>query len=174
VAVHGIGTLSIRQTGSESLTIEADDDVLPLLGSEVQGGRLVLGPKPNTTIQARTPIRYTLTVKTLRALDVSGAAAVEATDLRLPALQVTLSGSGEATLAGTVDRQEIQLTGSGVYHGDGLESAAATVRVSGSGEAVVRVRDTLDAQVSGSGTVEYLGDPTVTQRVSGAGSIRHR
>ena len=36
VSLTGIGALIIQQTGEESLTIEADDNILPLLTSETR------------------------------------------------------------------------------------------------------------------------------------------
>jgi hypothetical protein len=49
-----------------------------------------------------------------------------------------------------------------------------TVRVSGSGEAVVNVADELDVDVSGSGGVQYIGDPTVAESISGSGDITRK
>jgi hypothetical protein len=62
VVEDGVGNLSIQQTGSESLTVEADEDVLPKVKTEVESNRLILGPKPNTTIHTTAPISYKLTV----------------------------------------------------------------------------------------------------------------
>jgi hypothetical protein len=42
VELSGDGKLEIEQTGTESLTVTADDNILKLLKSEVSAGRLVL------------------------------------------------------------------------------------------------------------------------------------
>src|SRR3954452_19692731 len=42
------GHLVIEQNGTEGLTITAEDNILPLLTSNVSGDRLVLGTKPLT------------------------------------------------------------------------------------------------------------------------------
>src|SRR4030095_14010684 len=43
MSLSGSGEVFIEQTGKESLTIEADDNLLPYLETEVQGGALTLG-----------------------------------------------------------------------------------------------------------------------------------
>ena len=59
----------------------------------------------------------------------------------------------------------------GTYLGDYLTSRRATVQVSGTGVAVVRVSEFLDAQVSGAGQIEFFGRPVVRDAVSGTGAI---
>jgi len=46
VELTGVGELSIDQTGTESLTVSAEDNLLPLLTSRVEGDTLILGKKP--------------------------------------------------------------------------------------------------------------------------------
>src|SRR5262249_23160665 len=58
VALTGSGTLTVTQTGEESLTIQADDNILPLLTSDVVGRRLTLGTKPNTSFSTPSRIVY--------------------------------------------------------------------------------------------------------------------
>ena len=58
VDLAGQGSLTITQGADEALTIEAEDNLLPVLTSDVQHGRLVLGTKDNTIIRATKPIRY--------------------------------------------------------------------------------------------------------------------
>lgn len=43
----------------------------------------------------------------------------------------------------------------------------------GSGDATLRVQESLSTRISGLGPVEYYGSPAVTRRISGSGSIRH-
>lgn len=174
VALSGSGTLSIVQTGEESLTIQADDNILPLLTSEVSGRRLTLGTRPNTSFTTRNPIVYRLTVRELRGLTVSGSGDATATGITTPAMSVRISGSGDVTLSGSAQQLEVSVTGSGAYHGADFASRTADVSVSGSGDARVNASERLEARVSGSGSVAYSGNPAVSRRVSGSGSVRQR
>ena len=167
VELQGVGNLSIQQTGSESLTVEAEEDVLPKIRTEVENDRLIIGPEPNTSIQTTQPINYKLAVK-----DLNGSGSVDAEGISTDELAVTLSGAGNVKLGGETDSQEINISGSGSYQAEDLESKEVQVDVGGSGSAVVNVSDELDAKVSGIGSVEYIGDPTVNQDVSGVGAVR--
>ena len=172
VELRGVGNLSIEQTGSESLSVEAEEDVLPKIRTEVENSRLTIGPEPNSMISTTKPINYRLTVKDLNALEVSGSGDVEAEGIDTDELAVTISGSGEVEISGSADSQEVDLSGSSDYKAEDLESREAKIDVRGSGSATVNVSDQLDAEVSGSGSVEYVGDPTINQDVSGAGEVR--
>ena len=50
VLLKGAGALTIEENGTESLTISADDNLLPYVTAEVSGGRLTLSTKDNTSI----------------------------------------------------------------------------------------------------------------------------
>ena len=78
VELAGQGDLTIEQTGTESLTISAEDNLLPLLTSDVSGDTLILGTKPNTSIVTTKPITYSVTVKDLDGLAVSGSGTMSA------------------------------------------------------------------------------------------------
>jgi len=171
VELREIGSLSIEQTGSESLTVEAEGDVLPKLTTEVVNDRLVIGPKPGTTVQTTKPINYKLTVEALDALEVSGSGDVEAEGISTDRLAVTIGGAGNVKAGGEADKQEIDISGSGAYRAENLNSREAKIGVSGAGSAIVNVSEELDADVSGVGSVEYIGDPTVKRDASGAGRV---
>jgi len=174
VDFSGVGELSIRQTGTESLRIEADANVLPLLTSTVADGRLTLGVQPGTSFQTSEGIRFILTVKSLDALTLSGAGSATGSDLATSALRVTMSGTGSVTLQGRADSLNLSLSGTGAFDGSQLADKTAKVVVGGTGRAVVNASDALDATVSGVGSVEYLGDPKVTSHITGVGTIRRR
>lgn len=174
VDFSGVGELDIQQTGTESLRIQADANVLPLLTSSVANGRLTLGSQSGVTFQTESSIRYILTVQTLDTLVVSGAGTTQGSDLDTPNLQVTMSGVGSVTLQGHADALTLGVSGTGSFDGSALASRTAKVTVGGTGNAVIQVSDTLDATVSGVGSIEYIGDPKVTSHVSGVGTIRKR
>lgn len=171
VTFSSAGELTIRQTGTESLSITAEDNILPLITTTVSGQTLNIGFKSNTAMLPTRGITYALTVKNLNAITVSGAGNITFNDINTDTLRVTLSGVGKLTLAGTATSQGVTLSGAGAYDASNLASNTARVTVSGAGNARVKVRDTLDATVTGVGSIIYFGNPTVTQHVTGAGSV---
>jgi Putative auto-transporter adhesin, head GIN domain len=172
VELSGTGQLTIEKTGTESLAISAEDNLLPLLTSEVSGDTLVLGTKRNTEIVTTKPINYALTVKDLTGLALSGSGNIRVSNLSTTRLTTKISGSGTITASGTADDQDLDISGSGRYQADQLASKTVSAGISGSGTASVLVSDALDVRISGSGTLTYTGDPTrVTQDVSGSGKL---
>jgi Putative auto-transporter adhesin, head GIN domain len=171
VELAGQGDLTIEQTGTESLTISAEDNLLPLLTSDVSGDTLVLGTKPNTSIVTTKPITYSLTVKDLNGLAVSGSGTMSAPKLAATELSIKISGSGTITVRGAATDQDLEISGSGRYQADELTSKTVTARISGSGNASVMATDVLDVAISGSGSVTYSGNPQVKQEISGSGEL---
>ena len=193
VSLSGVGELMLRQGGAESLSIEAEDNILPKIVTEVEDGRLKIGVERGVSIRPTLPVRYTLVVTDLTDLELSGSGKILAGplqcgdlsvhvsgsgDMQLESLtadtlQGSISGSGDIRIAGQVARQKIQISGSGDYDGKDLESRSAEVSVSGSGDSTLWVRDSLNVRVSGSGDVAYYGSPAITRRVSGSGRLRN-
>jgi len=192
VVLEGSGTVSIEVTGTESLTIEAEDNLMSRLTSDVEGGRLVLGSRG--VINATREIIYTVTVASLDGVTITGSGEIETRDittsrfsaeitgsgsmlltgLELESLDASIEGSGHIEAAGLVDDLEVRIPGSGTFRGEDLETARAIVSIEGSGSAVVDVSETLEASVTGSGRIEYLGSPDVVSSVTGSGSVRPR
>ena len=171
VELSGSGELTIEKTGTESLSISAEDNLLPQLTSDVSGGTLTLGTKPNTSILPTKPITYSLTVKDLTGIAVSGSGSVRASDLTTNSLTTKISGSGTITASGAVNDQDVDISGSGRYQAEQMTSKAVKAQISGSGTASVLASDLLDVKISGSGTLTYSGNPQVTQQISGSGKL---
>ena len=172
IDLSGAGDVIIEQNGNEALTIEAEDNLMPKLTSEVVDGTLRLGEKSNLTIHLTKPVTYRVSMKDISGLMISGSGTVTAATITAPSLAVDLSGSGKITVGGAVDQQDLAISGSGEYQAKDLQTKIASAEISGSGNATVTVSDKLDAQLSGSGQLTYYGNPPeVTQEVSGSGRV---
>jgi hypothetical protein len=191
IDLSNVGEVVITQGGSESLSIETDDNIMERLEIKVQGGTLKLGFKNGLTRFTPTKLVFNVAVDDLTSLAVSGSGriksekietrfldvaisgsgAVVITDLTAGDLKADISGSGEIHLDGNVAAQDVAVSGSGKYVAGDLCSASVTVSVSGSGDATVCATDTLDADTSGSGSINYYGRPSVNSSTSGPGKI---
>lgn len=195
VMMAGVGRLEITQGSEEKLVVEADEAILPHLITRVENGTLILGEtKPGTIFTNMEDITYTLTVKTLEGISlsglgdvqskpltatrmeiqVSGSGNIEIEDLQAETLTVQISGLGSARVAGKVTRQEVSISGSGDYDAPDLESEDMIATISGLGGMDVWVKTTLKATISGSGNISYFGSPSVTSDISGLGSLDSR
>ena len=195
VAFAGFGELDIIQGDSESLTIQAEDNIMPYITTQVTNGTLTIGYNSrygSDWIRPTQPIKFSLALKNLNALELSGAGNIQAASLTSDQLSIrvsgagnaniekldtkrlstTLSGAGNLNIAGQTSNQDHRLTGLGSLQAGNLKSQSAKVTISGAGSAKMAVAESLDATLSGVGSVEYYGSPKVTQRISGLGSVR--
>jgi Putative auto-transporter adhesin, head GIN domain len=174
IDVSGIGELVINQGEVEQLTVETDDNLQRIVVSEVRNGTLYLDFRTDAIVMRLSQLTFTLTVKDLDRITLSGAATIRAQSLMGTQLTVDHSGVGSVIVSGAVQEQHVRLSGAGRYDGAGLASDRATVDLSGVGSVVVNVRDRLDATLSGAGSVEYIGAPEVHTTTGGIGTIRQR
>lgn len=196
VAFRGFGELFVTQGERDSLEIDASEEALGKISTEVRGGTLFIEVERAWSWLFAPPhrVRMYLTVRDLTVLDVSGAGRLVAerieTDrlklalggagsiaigsLQADELEVELDGAGTIRLAGAARIQDVNVPGAGSYDGKEVRTEVATVRLSGVGQVSLWVTETLDAQLSGIGSLEYYGDPTVKQSRTGLGAIVHR
>lgn len=171
ISISGIGELIIDQTGEESLTIEAEDNLLPLLVSQVEGSRLTLGIRPNTSISSTRPIVYRLNVKSLREISGGGSVKISASRLETSLFTLNTSGTVASVISGSADNQNITISGTGSFDGRNLTGSTAEVDVSGTAQALVNVTQSLRGRASGTAVVRYLGDPEVDRQTSALGTV---
>ena len=193
VALAGSGELTIEVGETESLRIEAEDNLMEYLKAEVHNGVLEIGVENNVNLNPSRPMRFYLTVRELDRIVLSGSGDIRAPDLEARRFSVTISGSGDVELEkldadtldvtisgsgsldvadGQVTGQNVTISGSGTHTARDLESERAKVIIVGSGAATIRVNDHLRAIITGSGDVRYLGNPAIDSSVTGSGDVK--
>jgi putative autotransporter adhesin-like protein len=185
----------VKQGTKESFKIEAEDNLLPDLKTQVQNGVLEISYNRQSAkrVNPTKAVKITIVVKDLDkveftsageltveklatdSLDVSlsGAGNVELNDIQTKDLHVSLSGAGSMTASGTTDSLVMNISGFGDFKGGDLHAKNADVNISGAGSATVWVDEDLTAQISGAGSVSYYGSASVTRQVSGVGGVNH-
>lgn len=172
VAVSGASHLIVEQTGVESLEITAEDNVLPLVQSEVQSGRLVLGVRPDAGVTLTREVLFRLTVRDLTEVEASGASRVEIRGVDTPDLTMRVSGACDVSAAGFAERVQLDLTGASRFEAPDLRSRVMTANLVGASYALVRASESLEVNATGASVVEYLGDPILTANVAGGSIVR--
>ncbi len=167
IELSGAGSLVIVQGRTESLTIEADNNILPFVRSDIEGRTLVLGLDFRGSVSTSRRIRYQLSVRDLDDIQISGASDVSIDYLDTRELYVNMSGASSLRIAGIVDVQVIDMSGASRFEGMDFESLATDVNASGASTAIVNVLDQLDARLSGASWVQFVGRPRVFESVSG-------
>ncbi len=174
ISFESVGKLKILQNGKESLTIIADDNILPILESRVSDQTLYINNRNPSRIDPTNPIEFIVEVKNLEDLDTKGVGSIEVKGIQGKGLSVSLDGVGSVAIAGNVEVLDLDLSGVGSFNGEDLKAKQATVRNKGVGSAVVNVSEQLDASISGMGSIEYIGSPQVKESIKGMGAIKKR
>lgn len=187
------GSVELRIGASESVTIETDDNLMPMIETVVENGVLkIRTTKRNIGIEPRR-LKIVVQAKGVDNLALGGSGSIDADALRgtkvmidlggsgsikvrgvdSDALSVVLGGSGDLKVAGGATRKlSLSIAGSGDVDLGKLQSADASVNIAGSGEATISVRDNLNVTIAGSGDVNYYGDPRVSKTAIGSGSAK--
>ncbi|MCD2516109.1 DUF2807 domain-containing protein [Massilia sp. G4R7] len=187
------GKLELRMGDSEGVTIETDDNVLPLVETVVENGMLKIRPsKRNLNLRTRN-LRIVVNARNIERLALGGSGSIVADALRAPRLDIDLGGSGDIDVraiesgaltvslggsgnfkagGGKTRKLSVAIGGSGTVDMGNLQSDSASISVAGSGDATVWARDALSVTIAGSGDVKYYGDPRVSKSTVGSGEAR--
>lgn len=163
--------LILTQGNSESLRIEADDNLIEHIKTDFRNGRLLITTPQNINLEPSAVIRVHVTFDALREIEILGRSNITGENLNLRALTLNFSGSGSTRLSGTVDEQTIIIRGLATINNADLASRDVTIDISGNGIISVNGEDNLNIIVAGSGDIHYTGNPVITRNISGTANI---
>jgi len=183
----------LRQTDSESIVVEADENLHEYIITEVEGSVLNIYTDANIRKAERKRVYVTMKdireIKTTSAGDVIGETPVRTDKLELTAnsagninlevyvksLDVDISSSGDITLNGKADFLEASLSSAGDLNAYELDVKDADISASSAGDADVTVSDKLTARASSAGDINYRGNPEfIDAHSSSAGGIHKK
>lgn len=186
------GSVEVRTGNTESVTIETDDNLLPLIETTVENGTLRIRParknlqletrKLKVIVQARNVERISVggsgsvDAENLHAdkltFEVGGSGSINVRDMDSKAVAVSLGGSGGFKASGTTERLQVSIGGSGRVQTGELAARDVSVSIGGSGRATVWAKQSLNLSVAGSGDIGYYGDPQLSTSIMGSGSVK--
>jgi hypothetical protein len=142
----GSNHVSITVGPEQSVRVQADDNLIHLITTDVRAGQLVIDN--HGSFQTNSPLSVDVTLPALDAVSLSGSGALTAQAVRAGTLAVGLPGSGRIRASGAADRLLATVDGSGELQLDDLIATEATAVVSGSGLVRLLVSEGLGAWVS--------------------------
>jgi hypothetical protein len=170
VEISGAYDVEIVAQKSQSLEIEGDDNLLPLIKTEVNNG--VLRIYSDKSFNTKNKLHVRIAVQSLDSINTSGASDITASDIKTDDFNVEASGAGNIELAGETKTLEVSMSGAGELDAKELHAQNVNITSSGAAQADVYATEALQAKVSGAGNVSYYGNPkSVSEDTSGAGTI---
>jgi hypothetical protein len=191
VSIDGSANLYVTQGSEQSLRIEAEDNLLPIIKSKLEGRKLVIENK--RCMRNTRPVNIYVTMQDIHGIDIYGSSKIIGeTKISTDELNINISGSGKANLdieanrintrisgsgdmafSGKATDFDVKVSGSGNISARNLLTDNADISVSGSGDCIISVKEQLDVTISGSGSVKYYGKPgRVSSNISGSGKLR--
>ncbi len=173
IDISGMYDVRISVGNENSLRIYGDDNLLPLIKTEVEGNTLHVWSKKN--ISPRKKIKIEIVTESLETISSSGASRIKLNDFKGEELNIEGSGAGSFHLSGETEYLRIELSGAVNLNADNLIADKVDVEISGASDADVYAKDELRAEISGVGNIEYSGNPqSVKKSISGLGSITQK
>lgn len=129
------GTLYITIGASQSFRIEAEDNLLEYIQTDVRGDRLVIDNPQRVNLQNSEPINFYLTLQELDTVEISSSGDVEVEDdIQSDSFSITISSSGSVSL-GKLDCSSlrVEISSSGDITISDLLADRASVRITSSG-----------------------------------------
>ncbi|MGZ5481650.1 MAG: head GIN domain-containing protein [Pyrinomonadaceae bacterium] len=171
-SIETSGAFAIRVTCQQaaSFEIEGDDNLLPLVKTEVRNGVLHIFNDGSYTATQAIIVRMAL--PDLEAISSTGAADIQVTNVKNDQLTISWQGAGRIEATGETKFISISSTGAGKIDTSRLTAERAKVSVTGAAQVDVHASQQLDVTVSGVGQVTYYGNPGVVNKsVTGLGSV---
>jgi putative autotransporter adhesin-like protein len=166
-------SLELRLQESESSEISGDDNLIPLITTEVKNNTLYI--RSTQEIAPREKLRITLSNPDLKRFAFSGAGDANVSNIKNDRIEIVLSGAGDLTASGETKEAAITLSGAGRVDAKNLLAASAKANSTGVGSLDVYATEQLEAKASGVGEINYYGNPKVVKKdASGIGSINER
>ena len=171
IEVGGIFEVEVVAQKEFSVEVEADDNLLQYIKTEVNGDTLEIRTKKS--ISSKSAIRVRISAPNIENLQVSGVSKVSVANLKNDTLKVDASGASKIKVDGETKNLEVELSGASKLDAENLKSENANVDGSGASNAAVNVSGDLRADLSGASKVTYTGNPkNLEKSTSGASSVR--
>lgn len=191
--IYGIFNVFLSQGETESVTIETDENLLNVIQTESQNGKLTVKWKDGTTIKQSSKVNIYITLKKIDTLLMQGVGNIESsTMLNLENLSMGISGTvntslhlncsklkasnsvvGDIIIKGEVSEASIENEGVGNLKAFDLIVQKLSIKNTGVGNVEVRAEEEIIIDSSGIGNIFYKGDATVKEiKATGIGKVQ--
>lgn len=173
VDVSGVFQVEITAQKDFAIEIEADDNLLPLIKTEVRDG--VLRIETSERVKTGNPLKVRISAPNIDNIEASGASRVTLGNVKNNELRVDTSGASKINLNGETANLTIEVSGASAIDAENLKAEKATVEASGASHVSVFATGELKSDASGASRIVYSGSPkNIEKKSSGASSVREK
>lgn len=172
ISTEGAFNIKVVCQKMPGLDIEGDDNVLPLVTTEVSNN--VLHIRSTRGYSTSEPVTLGISVMSLEGINSAGAGTIEISGLKNEKFEVTANGAPTIKASGETKVLELDANGAGKIDTHRLRAARAEVDAKGVADVEVYAAEQLDVTVSGASHVIYSGNAVVNKTVHGPGSVEKK
>jgi len=182
------GALSVvvETTGTQSVTIETDENLLDKVKTEVRDDVLYI---KSNILKNPTKLYAYITLSDFEKLSASGATDVQCpskvennefhleasgassvlfSDVKFDYLESSISGAADVKMIGNATTHNLTVTGAGNFKGKGLVTQKTIYDMSGASDASLNVTDEVIGNKKGAASVSYTGNPKSSIQTDGS------
>lgn len=173
IDVGGVFQVELVAGKDYSVEVEADDNLLPLIETEVRGGTLHI--QLEKKVKTSNDLRVRITAPNIEKIEASGASKITASGLNNESLSVDCSGASRVNVSGQTASLSVEISGASSVNATELTAVNGDIDASGASRVDVNVTGELKSEASGASKITYSGQPrNVEKRQSGAASVTQR
>ena len=172
ISTEGAFDVEVVCQKPQSVEVEGDDNILPLITTEVSDN--VLRISNLRGYSTHDSIRVKITVPNLDGLSASGVGKIDISGLKNDKFEVDMSGAPSVKVSGDTKVVDIDASGAGKIDAHKLRASRAIVDSKGVSRVEVYATEELNVTVSGPSHVIYEGNPTINKTIHGPGSVEKR
>ena len=182
----------INLADTTTLRVEAEENLLRYIITEVSGQKLTIEEKDGYDLENNRPMRIYISTPNLEEVTLGGSGSIECdslsgdsfkaellgsgkiefNNLTVDDIEALIAGSGEIELEGDGKNSEFEIEGSGDIRAINFVHEDSECKIVGSGNIYVYATEFLRARITGSGTIYYEGNPDINELITGSGDIR--
>ena len=149
VELSTLGNLTIELGDTESFRIEAEDNLMEHLETDVRAGTFRIKTQDRVRLDPTKPVNYYLTVKSLNSIKITSSGDIQAPDLEADKFSINISSSGDLEM------------------GD-LDAEMLTVRISSSGDVTMGElnANSIEVDITSTGNLDITGGRVETQNIT--------
>lgn len=145
-----------------NLSIEADDNLLPNIKTEVSGD--ILKIYSDGKISVKTPINVKITMPDIVSLEVSGASSGVVSGSKSDLVIAKASGASKIKIDGEAIKLKADASGASSIDAENFKVEDVDIDASGASSATVLATEELHANASGASKIFYVGEPKRIQK----------
>ncbi len=170
IDVSGVFKVEVAAQKNFGVDVQADDNLLPLIKTDVSGGVLHIDAEKH--LKTSSPIVVRISAPDIENIEATGATNITVKNLKSEEFGLNASGASKVSVQGSASEFNIEVSGASNVDASDLTAESAKIDASGASIVTVNVSNDLNVDASGASKVFYSGTPkNVVKKASGASSV---